>query len=142
MLTTAAPTENQGFLDSLFNNLYILLAFMFGVLILSAIFNRKKQGYYNFKQNNKTMQNHLLNTKYRLNERKRINLDHINTIISYYYIGTAVISCLTGAVLFYFGKSYNFCLTVTAVLFLALTVISYVVSSNHIGKIYGNNKLK
>ncbi|MBQ4253583.1 MAG: hypothetical protein II712_02020 [Erysipelotrichaceae bacterium] len=143
LTTTSSDTpNNSGISGLLLSNLYVMLLFLLAVLVASALFNRKNQAYYNFKDDNPAMQKHILNTKYQLNERKKVDLDHINSIICWYNIAASVISCLVGAVLFYFGKDYNFSLTVCAVTYLVLSFAAHFGSCYHVGKIYGNNKLK
>ncbi len=144
MLTTTSndAQKSSGITGLLTSNPYVMLLFLLAVLVVSALFNRKNQSYYNFKTDNEAMIRHPLNTRYQLNQRQKVDLDHINSIFCWYNIATAVISCLPGAVFYYLGKDSNFSLTVSAVTYLVLAVVTHFASIYHIGRIYGNNKLK
>lgn len=122
---------NYFMIEKLFSNIYISLILVCGVLIISALYNRKQNSYYN---HGPKMENHILNTKYEFDKKRKIKLDVVNSIISKFYIGVAVITFMTGTLLSLLGCNYNFSLTSAAIVYLVLTIVAHFVSGEYVGR--------
>ena len=114
---------------TIMENQYYTALMVCAVLIFSEILLWKKQMHYNRNQDNR-MDNNILNRKYHLNEKKKIDLEYINKTISLWNIGGILIAGIIMCI--------NLVAGVIAYTLLTIAINYYV--SSVIAKKYDNSK--
>ncbi len=111
--------------NTLFENRYVIAA-VFGILMsLSELALIKKNQLYDPK-NVEQMKIHVLNTRYRFNERKGLDIQYINRTIGYFHIGVAAVAAI--------------CLIFNYILGAAVYFIGYI-AINYVAYAYINKEL-
>ena len=100
----------MGFLNAITDNLYLTVGLFGLIMLLSELVYSKQCWHYNFEQTD-AMQAHLLNKRYKLNQRQDVDLPDINRRIARCHIIVILCSCgvmllnlFVGALVFLVGN--------------------------------------